>query len=1144
MRYPFSLLILLFFLPASLSTQAAQCLQSSSPGKLCTASDFEVVSEELIAGPSSCEAGEMISGDVIVRVGVLGNRKETYDVGFFIGDGANSPINGASCTFDSLTPLGADTAFDPFSGGGPYKDLDGNSCGDTDKDDGTVFKDITLSNVLCQDSNNDGNLDVQYTITWQQSKGSCNDPTDPANFNLATSSKCINAVGDVDEISVLPPNPGIPEIHVEKIAQPTIISPGEDVDYIINVENTGPIPVTLDTLTDDRFGDLDGQGSCTVPQTIDPGQVYSCAFNAFPTGSAPSQHINVVTGSGTGGGQGVNADATATVEIVDPAVGGIGDLVWNDLNADGSKDENEQGIAGVTVNLSDSVGNLLESSITDAAGFYAFVGLTAGDYSVEVVESGPLGNLVRTTASNPIDVSISIGEVVSNVNFGYVGAEIALQKTANPQVITAPGEPVTFTVEISNIGVVPVDVTDLADDQYGNLFDSNACPLPRTLLIPGLSYICEFTEQVTGNPGDRHVNTVQAIAADAIDGHQIFAADDAIVVIKDPADGSIGNFIWQDTNGNGALDEGEFGLDNVTVQLLLDADDNGSYETTIATTSSTVGGEYGFSRLAAGSYRVEVTDDFQILREMYLTTPPEPRDIILTPGESILNADFGYADIPRPRIVTLKIPTQVVHDAPSSDVTYRVVVLNIGNTAVTIDELTDSRFGDLTALANSTCEANVTITKRNIYKCRFTVTVVGDPGDLHRNLVSASGSDSNGNVAFDSGGAIIAFRDPSEGAIGDLIWEDKNADGIFDEGEAGLANVTVELFSSNILVDSTITNESGNYRFTGLTEGLYQVRVTDTGGMLNNKVLSTGSEPVDVDLALGQNFTDADFGYANATIEVVKEGNRKVFLEPGGDVTYTVTVRNTGYLDVTLTSLLDDQFGDLASQGSCTLPALIPARTSVACQFIAPVSGSAGDLHTNTINAIAQDSAGNEVTGQASFDVNIIGLNVGAAGYLVWNDENGDGIRDISEPGIGGVTLDLEIDDNSDGTFDRVAASTVTRQSGFYAFIPIPAGNYRIQVTDQFGVLTDQALTSGSNPNSFNLGGGQLYTEANFGYVTPGLTGGGPTPPVLPPFPGPGTQPPEPQAIPTLPALGLWLLLLSTLWLGVYNFGRSRKKPW
>src|SRR5210317_1602495 len=105
MRQPAIKLAGALWLFCSGSALAGQCLESNSPGNICTANDFEVVSEELVSGPANCTEGEIITGDVVVRVGIVGNRTSTYDIGFFVGDGASSPINGQSCTFDSLTPL-------------------------------------------------------------------------------------------------------------------------------------------------------------------------------------------------------------------------------------------------------------------------------------------------------------------------------------------------------------------------------------------------------------------------------------------------------------------------------------------------------------------------------------------------------------------------------------------------------------------------------------------------------------------------------------------------------------------------------------------------------------------------------------------------------------------------------------------------------------------------------------------------------------------------------------------------------------------------------------------------------------------------------------------------------------------------------
>lgn len=142
-------------------------------------------------------------------------------------------------------------------------------------------------------------------------------------------------------------------------------------------------------------------------------------------------------------------------------------------------------------------------------------------------------------------------------------------------------------------------------------------------------------------------------------------------------------------------------------------------------------------------------------------------------------------------------------------------------------------------------------------------------------------------------------------------------------------------------------------------------------------VLTGGTEPLDIDLAINEIFSTADFGYASAAIEVVKTGSRVVLLEPDGNVAYTITTRNTGYLDLTLTTLEDDQFGNLAGQGSCRLPIALPARSSIACEFSRSISGSAGSAHTNIVTATAADSDNNEVSADDNFTVRFIGINFG-----------------------------------------------------------------------------------------------------------------------------------------------------------------------
>ena len=99
-------------------------------------------------------------------------------------------------------------------------------------------------------------------------------------------------------------------------------------------------------------------------------------------------------------------------------------------------------------------------------------------------------------------------------------------------------------------------------------------------------------------------------------------------------------------------------------------------------------------------------------------------------------------------------------------------------------------------------------------------------------------------------------------------------------------------------------------------------------------------------------------------------------LEPGANVTYTVRVTNTaGDHDdpLTLTSLVDDKFGDLDGQGTCDLGSGVALfkGSPFECSFTEFVGGNAGDVHTNKVTAKALDNEGDEATGDDSATVNI-----------------------------------------------------------------------------------------------------------------------------------------------------------------------------
>jgi len=97
---------------------------------------------------------------------------------------------------------------------------------------------------------------------------------------------------------------------------------------------------------------------------------------------------------------------------------GIGNYVWEDIDHDGQQDANEPPVPGVTVNLKDANGVVIQTTVTDINGEYYFLSLPPGTYSVQFVI--PMG--YDYTASNQGDDALD-SDIVPGMN-GMTGAYV------------------------------------------------------------------------------------------------------------------------------------------------------------------------------------------------------------------------------------------------------------------------------------------------------------------------------------------------------------------------------------------------------------------------------------------------------------------------------------------------------------------------------------------------------------------------------------------------------------------------------------------------------------------------------------------------------------------------------------------------
>ncbi|MBC7253606.1 MAG: hypothetical protein H5T72_06540 [Actinobacteria bacterium] len=147
------------------------------------------------------------------------------------------------------------------------------------------------------------------------------------------------------------------------------------------------------------------------------------------------------------------------VDFLNARLAAVGGYKWLDLDGDGVADETEPGLAGVTINLLDGGGVIIDTRVTTAGGFYLFCNLEPGTYAVEeVVPEG-------YEATSPTKVSFELlpgeEERVDFLNAVMVGGEVVTPPVTPPLVPivgggtgTLPATGLAMTLLLVGIGLL------------------------------------------------------------------------------------------------------------------------------------------------------------------------------------------------------------------------------------------------------------------------------------------------------------------------------------------------------------------------------------------------------------------------------------------------------------------------------------------------------------------------------------------------------------------------------------------------------------------------------------------------------------------------------------------------------------------
>lgn len=856
-------------------------------------------------------------------------------------------------------------------------------------------------------------------------------------------------------------------------------------------------------------------------------------------------------------------DVDAGLKFSQNVPASVGDRVWLDNNGNGTQDAGEPGVSDVLVTLYNSSGVAVASTYTDANGLYLFTNVAPGNYTVGVSLPPAMvftaNNGAVSVATNS-DINPANGRTASfTVNAGdqirYVDAGIKPQVSTNASVgdyvwndlnkdgVQDAGEPGIpgATVRLVNATTNTVVATTTTDANGYYIFND---------VTPG-NYLVEFVTPAgyttttklnagpleSGTDSDADAGTGRTASFTLGAGQRVSTVDAGYWVSTPPGTAKLGDRVWHDLNENGIQDAGEPSTSGVTVTLY------NSGGTAIKQATTDQNGNYLFTDLAAGSYTV----GFSNLPNGYTFTqqgqgtaatgsdanPATGRTgtVTLAAGQTNLDVDAGIRSA---QAGTGSLGNRVWYDLNNNGLQDAG---EVGVQGVTV-ELLDAA-GNPVDKDPNTAGVQATITTTNAlgeylftglgageYRVRFSTLPAGY-AVVAKNAGTNREIDSDGN-ALASGASttdVITLAQNQDrldidlgifnasaalGQLGDLVWFDANNNGLQDPGEQGVPGVSVALLNaSGNVINTTVTDKDGQYRFVNLANGTYYVRFSNLPAGFSFSPANAGADASDSDADQGTGVTGAYTisGNTNLTVDAGIYSTRAalgdyVWFDADRDGTQEGT--EAGIPGVTVV-LYDANNTAVASaitgqNGAYYFPNLNPGTYTVG------FSTTPGQLVFTLRDVVAATDAGDSdadpATGRTgnytlaagqvnrTVDAGLKPVIPASVGDYVWLDLNRDGLQDADEPGIPGVIATLY------NSANQPIGSAVTDGNGFYLITNVPPGTgYTVRFTnlpDPTAPFTLQNVGgAGANNNSkadatgqttaFNVSEGQNITNIDAG---------------------------------------------------------------
>ena len=755
--------------------------------------------------------------------------------------------------------------------------------------------------------------------------------------------------------------------------------------------------------------------------------------------------------------------------------------VYYDANDSSSYTNGEEGFKDITVELLGPDGAVIATTTTDTDGNYSFTRLPAGKYTVKVEPSDLLKKLEQTEDPDGTkDHTSGVVQVnhdspsVQNVNFGYATnytIKGTIYRDADRSESLEDGEKLYQGVTV-----------DLLDNA-GNVVATTTTDAHGAYAFTNLE---EGTYKVRVRKEGPIVDLDQTEDPDATKDN---TSGDITLELNDPikenvnfgyiSDNSISGTVYRDDNRSGALNSGESGYPEQTVQLL---DKDG---TVIATTKTDANGMYSFDKLPDGTYSVKVVKDGALADNEQTGDPDSTLDNASEPitldeaNPTKKDVDFGY-------VPDYFIKGTIYRDGNRSGALDTDEKLYEGVTV----QLRDA---DGTVVATTTTDADGAYSFDKLPAGTYTVTVVqdgpiagleqtGDP-DATKDNASESITLNNDNPSTTD----VNFGYVNNNSLSGTVYRDDSRNGDQDGTEPGYSGVIVQLLDKDgQVITTTTTDANGRYSFDKLPDGTYSVTVVKDGELADTEqtedpdaTKDNSSEPV----TLGEDnpFKDhIDFGY-------VPDYSIHGLVYRDGDRSESHGTDEKGYANQTVE--LRDKDGKVVATTTTDADGAYSFEKLPAGDYTVTVvkDGALTDLDQTEDPDSTKDSASGVISlsndHRTRTDVNFGYIANNSINGSIYRDGDRDGRKGDTEGRYSGVTVQL-LDEN--GT---VIATTTTDKDGTYSFEHLSDGTYSIKVVKD-GVLADAdqtgdpdtTLDNASKPITLDENS-PTKSDVDFGYV-------------------------------------------------------------